>query len=304
MSAVLEFTNISRSYKRGVSVLPVLNDVSFTVNQGEVVGLLGRNGAGKTTLIKIAMGLLYPDSGSVSVFGMSPTADPVAVKKRVGYVSENQELRGGSTIGELIAFHRCLFPVWDETLEKNLLDRFALGRKAKIEDLSKGQARQVALICALCHRPELLLFDEPAGGLDPVARREFLEASIHLLNDAGTTILFSSHHMPDVERIGGRVVMLDEHRVKLDREIDHVRESICMAIVPVSSMAAAGADAGVLQGVPGCLRVRKAHAEWHVIVEGTPELAHEKLTAMLGHDVHCIRLPLEELFIELAGSER
>jgi len=297
MNAILEFENVSRSYKRGV---PVLDGVGFSVGQGEVVGLLGRNGAGKTTLIKIAIGLLYPDSGSVRVFGLSPTAEPIAVKKRVGYVSENQELRG-ATIAELIAFHRYLFPMWDEALEKSLLDRFGLARKAKIRHLSKGQARQVALICALCHRPELLLFDEPAGGLDPVARREFLEASIHLLNDEGTTILFSSHHMTDVERIGGRVVLLDEHRVRLDRNIDHIRENICLAIVPLASVA----DPGVLQNLPGCLRVRKAHADWHAVVEGTPEVVHQKLISSLGHNgVRCIRVPLEELFIELAGSER
>lgn len=298
MSAVLEFANVSRSYKRE---LPVLDNVSFSVGQGEVVGLLGRNGAGKTTLIKIAIGLLYADSGSVRVFGLSPTDDPVAVKKRVGYVAEDQELRGGATIGELISFHRYLFPVWDESLEKNLLDRFGLARKAKIRNLSKGQARQVALICALCHRPELLLFDEPAGGLDPVARREFLEASIHLLNDEGTTILFSSHQMQDVERIGGRVVLLDEHHVTLDRGIDDIRENICIAMVPLASLP----DAEMLKQLPGCLRVRKARAEWHVIIEGTPQIVHEKLTAALGHNgVRCTNLPLEELFIELAGSER
>src|ERR1043165_5440174 len=106
MTPVLEFTNISRSY--GKSAL-VLHDVNFRIAQEEIVGLIGRNGAGKTTLIRIAMGMLYPNSGSVRVFGMSPTDDPVAVKKRVGYVAEDQVLPPGVSIGELIAFHRYLF---------------------------------------------------------------------------------------------------------------------------------------------------------------------------------------------------
>src|SRR5258705_12536234 len=105
---------------------------------------------------------------------------------------------------ELIAFHRYLFPLWDSGLERQLLERFSLSTASRIKSLSKGQARQVALLCAVCHRPELLLLDEPAGGLDPAARREFLETSLQLLNREGTAILFSSHHMTDVERISGR----------------------------------------------------------------------------------------------------
>ena len=187
MTDILELRSVARSFKRGT---PVLDGVTFSMSEGEVVGLLGRNGAGKTTLINIAMGLLYPHAGEVRVFGISPTRDPVAVKKRVGYVSEDQVLPASATIAEMIALHRRLFPTWDTALETELLDRFGLaGNTARIGRLSKGQARQVALLCAVCHRPELLLLDEPAGGLDPVARREFLETSIQLLNREGSAIL-------------------------------------------------------------------------------------------------------------------
>ena len=142
-------------------------------------------------------------------FGLSPMTEPVAVKRRVGYVAEDQVLPPSARIAELLAFHRSLFPTWDDALERQLLDRFGLAdRSRKIRVLSKGQARQVALVLAVCHRPELLILDEPAGGLDPAARREFLETSIQLLNQEGTSILFSSHHMGDVERLGGRVVLV------------------------------------------------------------------------------------------------
>ena len=97
MTPILEFHDIARSFKKGV---PVLNGVTFTVSPGEVVGLLGRNGAGKTTLIRLAMGMLFPHAGSVRVFGVSPTADPVAVKKRIGYVAEEQVLPARSSIAE------------------------------------------------------------------------------------------------------------------------------------------------------------------------------------------------------------
>jgi ABC-2 type transport system ATP-binding protein len=298
MTPVLEFLNVSRSYKKGV---PVLRGVSFTVGEGEIAGLLGRNAAGKTTLIHTAMGLLSPDGGSVRVFGLSPTENPVEVKRRIGFVSEDQVLPPGSTVAELIAFHRYLFASWDEGLERQLLERFALARGSKIGKLSKGQARQAALVCAVCHRPELLLLDEPAGGLDAVARREFLETSIQLSNREGTAILFSSHHMTDVERIGGRVILLDEGKARLDCDLDRIREDICIAVVPRAS----APDAAAIERTDGCLRVRPVFDDWHAVMEGTPEAARQALEESLGADgIRCLRVRLEELFIELVGGER
>ena len=293
MSAVLEFNNVSRSYKRGV---PVLENVTFGVSEGEVVGLIGRNGAGKTTLLRIAMGMLVPHEGSVCVFGMSPTENPVEVKKRVGYVSEDQVLPGGSSIADLIAFHAYLFPSWDRFLERDLLDRFRLGRHAKIKSLSKGQARQVALMLAISHRPDLLVLDEPAGGLDPAARREFLEASIQLLNQEGSAILFSSHHMQDIERIGARVVLLDQGRVRLDMGLDHMREDVCVAMIPKSLVA----DVAALERMRGCLGVRAVYDDWHAVFDGEVDEVSARLRDF--GPVQCVRAPLEELFVELVGK--
>jgi ABC-2 type transport system ATP-binding protein len=298
MNSILEFADVTRSYTKGK---PVLDGVSFSMTEGEVVGLLGRNGAGKTTLIRIAMGLLFPDRGSVRVFGLSPTEDPVAVKTRIGYVSEDQVLPPRLTIGELTAFHRYLFPHWNDVLERQLLDRFALASSAKVKQLSKGQARQVALLCAVCHRPELLILDEPAGGLDPAARREFLETSIQLLNREGTTILFSSHHMTDVERIGGRVVLLDKGKVRLDRELDQLREATCMAMVPRAS----DPDAAGIERTSGCIGVRLVFDEWHAVFEGDADFVRHELRETLGvNGIRCVSVPLEELFIELVGGDR
>jgi ABC-2 type transport system ATP-binding protein len=258
------------------------------------------------------MGLLSPDSGAVRAFGVSPLEDPVAVKRRIGFVSEDQVFPPRFTIADLIAFHRYLFARWDEALERQLTERFGLQPASKIQKLSKGQARQVALLCAVCHRPELLLLDEPAGGLDPVARREFLETAIQLLNREGTAVLFSSHQMGDVERLGGRVVLLDGGKVRIDRDLDKIREGICVAMIPrgsapgvalISSGATTGAEA--IERLPGCLRVRAVYDEWHAVMEGEPEAVGARLAESLGVDgIRCVRVPLEELFIELVGGER
>ncbi len=298
MNPILEFHGIARSFKQGV---PVLDGVSFSLQPGEVAGLLGRNGAGKTTLIRIALGMLYPHAGAVRVFGLSPQTDPVSIKQRLGYVAEDQVLPAGSRVADIIALHRQLFLRWDGAMERELMDRFGISPSARIGKLSKGQARQVALLCAVCHRPELLLLDEPAGGLDPAIRREFLETSIQLLNREGTAILFSSHHMHDVERIGERVILLDGGKVRIDSALDELRERVCIALVPRSS----APDSALIQNAPGCLRVRPVRDDWHAVFQGSPPEVELRLRARIGADgVRCARVPLEELFIEMVGAGR
>jgi ABC-2 type transport system ATP-binding protein len=298
VSTVLEFDKIERSYVRNV---PVLNGVSFALSEGEVVGLLGRNGSGKTTLIHIGMGMLNPHGGSVRVFGLSPSQDAVAIKKRIGYVAEDQVLPTSSSIDELIAFHRYLFSRWDADVERQILDRFHLNRTNKIGKLSKGQSRAVALLLAICHTPELLILDEPAAGLDPVARRDFLEVAIQFLNRAGATILYSSHYMNDIERLGSRVVLLDDGKVYLDSSVDRLRQEYCLALVPNQFVA----NAEPLKRIPGYLRARSHHGNWHAVFEGHQDVVKKLLQESLGTDeLRCERMTLEELFVELMGDKQ
>jgi ABC-2 type transport system ATP-binding protein len=263
------------------------------------VGLLGKNGAGKTTLMRIAMGMIEAQRGRVRLFGLDPRQQPVEVKRRVGYVSEEQILPPFLRVEQVMELHRGLFPTWDQALARRLAERFGLSPRAKINTLSKGQARQVALLCAIAHRPELLLLDEPAGGLDPAARREFLEASIDFLADEGSAILFSSHHMTDVERMAGRVVMVQEGRVLIDAELDDLRENHSLALVPH----AGGIDRDRLLGLEGCLGVRERSDAFHAVFSLAPEASLGLLQRELGvSEVRSTSVALEEMFIELAGG--
>jgi ABC-2 type transport system ATP-binding protein len=294
---VLDFKEIHRAYEQGTDVLA---GVSFTVSEGDVVGLLGKNGAGKTTLISIAMGMLEPQVGSVRVFGLDPRACPIEVKRRIGYVAEEQILPPFLTVEQVIDVHRGLFPSWDESMCLDLVSRFSIAPGVRIRELSKGQARQVALVCAVSHRPELLLLDEPAGGLDPAARREFLETSIRLLNEEGTTILFSSHYMQDVERVARRVVMLHDGRVLIDNELDALREAHTLAVVPRD----AGATLDGIRSLPGCLGVRERFENLHAVFALSPDEACRRLAGERGvSGADCRSIALEEMFIELAGGQ-
>jgi ABC-2 type transport system ATP-binding protein len=294
---VLELRGVHRAYEKGADVLA---GVTFSVTRGKVVGLLGKNGAGKTTLIRIAMGMLEPQRGSVRVFGLDPRVRPIEVKRRIGYVAEDQILPPFLSVEEVIDIHRALFPNWNEEMCLDLISRFSIPPTARIRDLSKGQARQVALVCAVSHRPELLLLDEPAGGLDPAARREFLETSIRLLNEEGTTILFSSHYMQDVERVAQRVVMLHEGNVLIDDELDALREAHTLAVLPPQ----AGTSVASIRSLEGCLGVRERHEGLHAVFALPPDEACARLSGQLGVSrVSCRSIALEEMFIELAGGQ-
>jgi len=292
---VLEFKNVERSFGDTV----VLKGIDITMARGEVVGLLGRNGAGKTTLINLVMGMLAPDAGTVRVFGQDPRQDPVGIRRRIGYVAEDQELPSFLKVGEVLALHEDLFPGWDQTAADDLMGRFELPVGRKISDLSRGQARQVALLCAVSHRPDLLILDEPAGGLDPAARREFLETSIRLLNEAGTTILFSSHHMGDVERMASRLVMIHENEKWIDSDLDDIRDGYCLALVPVE----ATTSDDLLQ-MGDCLCVRQRGSAFHAVVATDPDSCRAAMEARFGRDdIQCRPLALEDMFIELVGRD-
>jgi len=296
--SVLTMSDIHRSFEPGV---PVLDGVDLEVEAGEVVGLLGRNGAGKTTLIHIAMGMLHQQRGKVEVFGHDPHKRPVEVKRRVGFVSENQILPGFLKVYEVIELHRTLFTSWDDEMVGQLIDRFNIRPGQRIKTLSKGQARQVALLCALCHRPELLLLDEPAGGLDALARREFLETAIQALNETGTTILFSSHYLSDVERLAGRVVMLHDASVLIDNSIDELHESFSIALVPHRPQGTSDA----LLALPACLGVRVRTDAVHAVFRLEPADAQVLIADRLGvPNALCRTAGLEEMFIEIAGGDR
>ncbi len=297
--SIVEFSNVHRAYKKDRDVL---KGITFAIEQGEVVGLLGKNGAGKTTLIRIAMGMIEAQKGSVRLFGLDPRRNPLEVKRRVGYVSEDQVLPPFLRAGEVIELHRGLFSTWDDEMARDLCDRFKIPLHSKIGTLSKGQARQVALLCAVAHKPELLLLDEPAGGLDPAARREFLETSIHLLNEVGSTILFSSHHLTDVERMAGRVVLIHEGTLLVDSDMDRLHEHYSLALVPYKN----GNVKDLMIKHADCLAVRDRSDAMHAVFGLDPAAAQTLLERELGiTGARCRTVALEEMFIELVeGQEK
>ena len=217
----IEISNLKRRFGKTVA----LDDVSLSVPQGTVLGLIGENGAGKTTLIKHVLGLLNVRAGSVRVFGLDPVRDPVGVLGRIGYLSETRDLPEWMRIGELMRYSQPFYPDWDQAYAEELRETFELDSDQKIKTLSKGQRARVALLIALAHRPDLLLLDEPSSGLDPIVRRDILSAIIRTIAEEGRTVLLSSHLVDEVERVADSAAIIHHGQMVLTDSLDNIKQS-------------------------------------------------------------------------------
>lgn len=191
-----------------------LQDVNLSFEQGTVMGLVGPNGAGKSTILRIVMGLIGPDSGSIKVLGHAMPKDQLTAKRNIGFVAEDMRLYESENIAFHMDFIKSIFNSWDDDYAKNLLHRFDLNKNQKVKGMSHGQRVKTTLLLALARRPNLLVFDEPTTGLDPAVRKEVLDEMMNSLQDETHSILFSSHNTLDVEQIsdyitfiyGGRII--------------------------------------------------------------------------------------------------
>ena len=191
----------------------LLDHISLELPEGSILGFIGANGAGKSTTIRILMGLVRQDSGSVEVLCHRMPAEQTAAKLDIGYVSEDMRLYGAATLAWHMNFIASIYPRWNQAYADALLRRFDLKPQQKIKGLSHGQRVKAALLLALAREPRLLLLDEPTTGLDPVARREVLAELMAVLTDEHRTILFSSHNTLDVEQISDRIAFIDRGRL-------------------------------------------------------------------------------------------
>ena len=201
---VVRFEGVSKRYRHFT-----LADISFELPAGSIMGFIGANGAGKSTTIRILMGLVHQDCGSVRLLGRDMPADQVAAKWDVGFVSEDMRLYGAATLAWHMDFVRSIYAAWDPAYAAALLKRFDLRPEQKIKGLSHGQRVKAALLLALARRPRLLVLDEPTTGLDPIARHEVLASLMEALEDERRAIFFSSQNTLDVEQISDQIAFID-----------------------------------------------------------------------------------------------
>jgi ABC-2 type transport system ATP-binding protein len=234
-----------------------LRDCTIEVPEGSVTALVGPNGAGKTTLLQLAVGLTRPSAGDVTVLGLSPR-DP-ALLARVGFVGQEHPLHRGFTVAETLKLGRKLNPGWDDALAHERLQRLDLPLDRTVGRLSGGQRAQVALTVALAKRPELLLLDEPVASLDPLARREFLNALMEAVSETGLTVILSSHIIAELERVCDHLVILAQARAQLAGPIDEIVAGHRLLTGPRT-------DAGAVARVHDVIRERHTERQTTLLV--------------------------------------
>jgi ABC-2 type transport system ATP-binding protein len=285
-----------------------LRGVDLEVRQGEIFGFLGPNGAGKTTTIRCLLDLIRPNGGAVSVLGIDPQADPIAVRARVGYLpgelhfDENMSVEGALRYlnslraGKHASGHKA---DWDYV--RHLCEHIDLSLKLAIKNLSKGNKQKVGVIQALMHRPELLLLDEPTFGLDPLVQQEVLRL-VKEARDQGATVFFSSHILSEVQEIADRVGIIRKGVVVEVAETDSlINRSLHRARIRFKQPV----DANILANVPGVKVLSTDDGEAVTLqIEGEMDRLIKTLAGFPVLDFETERPSLEEIFLAYYEADR
>jgi ABC-2 type transport system ATP-binding protein len=292
IDTAVEFSGVTKRYKYFT-----LDQVDLKLPTGYIMGFVGANGAGKSTTLRILMGLVQQDAGSVQVLGHAMPQDQAAAKREIGFVSEDMRLYGAATLEWHMRFVRSIYPRWDNAYANDLLHCFDLKAQQKIKGMSHGQRVKAALMLALARRPRLLVLDEPTAGLDPIARREVLGELMAVLADEERTVLFSSHNTLEVEQISDQITFIDRGRIleSSDKEAFLDRWRRVRLMLPPNTK---------LPGLPGIVKV-DGTSRLPVITTNRYDPAMMAACTDVGVSVQAVDgMTLEEIFIASVQSQR
>jgi len=215
----IETRKLTKSYGKARGII----DINLRIEEGEVYGFIGPNGAGKSTTIRLLLGLLFPTSGGGTIYGLDIVKDSPEIKKEVGFVPSEIYYYDNMSIKQLMEYSAQFYGVSVNSRLKRLAEAFELDLGRKIEDLSQGNKKKVAIVQSLLHQPRLLILDEPTSGLDPLMRSRFFEL-LKEENARGATIFFSSHVLSDVEKFCHRVAIIKEGELINEDSVSAIKE--------------------------------------------------------------------------------
>lgn len=294
---MLEVKNIVKKYGTNTAV----NDLSFTVDDGEIFGLLGENGAGKTTTFRIIMGLLEPNSGSVL---LDHEKIDYSKTDKIGFVTEERSLLTKLTVQEQIEFYATLKGMEKQEIDKLLdewLEKFEITsyKNRKIKELSKGNQQKIQFISAVIHEPKLLILDEPFTGLDPINVKLMKEAIIDLKNK-GCSIIFSSHQMEYIEDFCEKLVILVKGKPILEGNLKDIKESYAKKNILIKG----DIDTDEIKKIKGVISVGLEKGEYVVKIENI-DVASKVFAKIKNNNItkYDVEEPsLNEIFIESVGG--
>jgi ABC-2 type transport system ATP-binding protein len=270
-----------------------LGPLDLTVPRGAISGLIGPNGAGKTTTLDLIFGLSRADSGQIRVLGLDHRADEVALKRRAAYVGPDLNFQIWGKVGKAIRFVRGFYPGWDDAYCATLMRTFHLNATDRIATLSSGSKTKLSLLLALARRPEVLILDEPASGLDPISKQLLFGELLKIVEDGERTVLISSHSLTDIERFTDQVGLLKDGKLILQGRTDEVVERYRIAeffTVNGTTLASPPPE--------GLLILKGQGNRWHALLDQQSG-AQEWLQGHGAQQITLTRLTLEDLFVAL-----
>jgi len=273
--------------------LAAVDGLNMRVEQGAIYGLIGRNGAGKTTALRILAGLIQATSGTARVLGMEVQRDQTAILKRTGFVID-PVLLPWMTGKDLLRFNRGFFPHWRDELAARYAEALEIPMDRKFKKLSQGNKTKLCLLLALAQNPELLVLDEPTAGLDPVVTDQLVRVLVEDFANEGRTILMSSHHLSEVERIADWVGIVDKGKLLLEARLDDIRSNY-------RRIRAVGER--LPTSVHGMVAATSAEGVTEYVVSAEADLLAATLSSQGAVVLEVLRLNLAEIFLVLVGEE-
>ena len=267
----------------------VLKGLDLEVPKGSIFGFLGRNGTGKTTTIKTLLGLQRPQAGKCTIGGLDSIDQSLEVRRRIGFMAEDQQMYGWMKVGRIIKWVAGFYPDWDRQFADELVEILRLSKNTKVKALSKGQNSSLALLLALGHRPDIVILDDPTLGLDPIARKDFLRHVIDLLQSNGVTVFFSSHLLYEIEPVADHVAILDNGVIIKTGKTEQLRESVRKFILTPTP------DADLTR-LPGILDVLRAGSNISMTIEDCNDKTRGLIEGISTNGLTEEALNLDEIF--------
>jgi ABC-2 type transport system ATP-binding protein len=292
MSELLRIERLSKSFGRH----RVLRDFELSIESGRIYGLLGLNGEGKTTLARILMGVIPADGGSVTFKGRKVTFGASAFKREFGYVPEDPFFYESMTVQGLLDFNARFYPRWDTKRAAADLGRFALNPKARIRTLSRGMKLKLELAVALAAAPEFLILDDPTSGLDVPTRQDFLRDIIRELAVSGTTILFATHLVHELERVVERLTILHGGRLVLDEDFETVKAQTRRVTLSFETPLTGSLN------IPHVIRERRDGKEVEAVVYPWDGEAERAASALNPFQSDIEAMSLEDIFVSFVSK--
>jgi len=275
---------------------PAVYELNLEVPRGSVFAFVGRNGSGKSTTIRMLLGLLTPTRGAATVLGCDSASLPPEIRARIGYLTEEHQLYGWMTVRESGKFQSRFYPRWNEKVFQSVVGHFGLKPAARVKDLSRGERAGLALGLTLAPDPELLILDDPALGLDPVARRALVESMIYLTRRSDRAIFFSTHQLSDLERLADYVAILDRSVLRACCPLDAFRENVKQV-----RLTFAGAPPRAPQ-IPGVLQVFRGETDLRVTCVHYDTEMEQALNALSPLSLEICPVSLEDALISYLGE--